>query len=186
MAAGSDPLVVFSPSGKRGRFPTGTPLLDAARSLGVDIDSVCGGRALCGRCQITVAEGELSKHGIVSCAENLSPAGEAENRHRERRGLADDRRLSCQATLLGDIAIDVPESSQVHRQVVRKPFEDHDIKIDPVTHAYFVEVDKPDMHDPSGDYERLLGAMERDWQLSDLHARPGLLAQLQAALRDGD
>jgi uncharacterized 2Fe-2S/4Fe-4S cluster protein (DUF4445 family) len=186
MAAGSDPLVVFSPSGKRGRFPTGTPLLDAARSLGVDIDSVCGGRALCGRCQITVAEGELSKHGIVSCAENLSPAGEAENRHRERRGLADDRRLSCQATLLGDIAIDVPESSQVHRQVVRKSFEDHDIKIDPVTHAYFVEVDKPDMHDPSGDYERLLGAMERDWQLSDLHARPGLLAQLQAALRDGD
>ena len=36
--------VVFTPSGKRGRFPLGTPLLQAARSLGVDVDSVCGDR----------------------------------------------------------------------------------------------------------------------------------------------
>lgn len=43
-----DPLVVFTPSGKRGHFPVGTPLLQAARSLGVDIDSVCGGRGLAG------------------------------------------------------------------------------------------------------------------------------------------
>jgi hypothetical protein len=30
----SDPLVVFTPSGKRGRFPKGTPVLTAARQLG--------------------------------------------------------------------------------------------------------------------------------------------------------
>jgi len=52
-----DPLVVFTPSGKRGRFPRGTQLLQAARSLGVDVDSVCGGRAICGRCQVLVMEG---------------------------------------------------------------------------------------------------------------------------------
>lgn len=38
-----DPLVVFTPSGKRGHFPVGTPVLQAARQLGVDLDSVCGG-----------------------------------------------------------------------------------------------------------------------------------------------
>ena len=32
-------LVVFTPSGKRGRFALGTPVLTAARQLGVDIDS---------------------------------------------------------------------------------------------------------------------------------------------------
>ena len=37
-------FVVFTPSGKRGRFPLGTSVLDAARALGVDLDSVCGGR----------------------------------------------------------------------------------------------------------------------------------------------
>ncbi|MDG2375150.1 MAG: ASKHA domain-containing protein [Woeseiaceae bacterium] len=186
MAAESDPLVVFSPSGKRGRFPQGTPVLQAARSLGVDIDSVCGGRAMCGRCQVTVTEGKLSKHGIVSHAANLSPTGEAEQRHRERRGLADDRRLSCQATLCGDVAIDVPESSQVHRQVVRKPHEAHDIEIDPITHDYFVEVGQPDMHDPTGDLERLRAAIARDWKIEGLTIAMPALLELQTALRKGD
>ena len=64
--------VVFTPSGKRGHFPVDTPVLEAARALGVDIDSVCGGRAICGRCQVLCAEGEFSKHEIVSNADNLS------------------------------------------------------------------------------------------------------------------
>ena len=70
-----DALVVFTPSGKRGRFPLGTPLLQAARSLGVDVDSVCGGRALCGRCQVLVMEGDFAKHGVSSSATHLSAAG---------------------------------------------------------------------------------------------------------------
>ena len=186
MAGEGDPLVIFSPSGKRGRFPVGTPVLKAARSLGVDVDSVCGGRALCGRCQVEIAEGEMSKHGIVSQASNLSDTGEAEAHFRQRRGLADNRRLSCQATVDGDIVIDVPESSQVHRQLVRKPHEAHDIKIVPVTHAYFVEVGKPDMHDPTGDLERLRVAISRDWEIEDLSVALPALHDMQSALRKGD
>jgi uncharacterized 2Fe-2S/4Fe-4S cluster protein (DUF4445 family) len=47
-----DAAIVFTPSGLRGRFPLGTPVLQAARALGVDVDSVCGGRGICGRCQV--------------------------------------------------------------------------------------------------------------------------------------
>ena len=57
--------IVFTPSGKRGDFPLGTPVLQAARTLGVDLDSVCGGRGICGRCQVLCSEGEFSKHGIT-------------------------------------------------------------------------------------------------------------------------
>src|SRR5579885_1273172 len=71
-AAKPDALVVFMPSGRRGRFPIGTPLLQAARSLGVDIDSVCGGRGICGRCQVELAEGEFAKLGVTSAADHLS------------------------------------------------------------------------------------------------------------------
>ena len=38
--------LVFMPSGKRGLFPHGTPILSAARRLGVDLDSLCGGRGM--------------------------------------------------------------------------------------------------------------------------------------------
>ena len=52
--------IVFTPSGKRGTFALGTRVLDAARSLGIAVDSVCGGRAMCGRCQVNVAEGQFA------------------------------------------------------------------------------------------------------------------------------
>ena len=75
-----DALVVFTPSGRRGRFEHGTTVLEAARRLGVDLDSVCGGRGICGRCQIEVAEGEHAKHGIVSTASHLTPAADGSRR----------------------------------------------------------------------------------------------------------
>ena len=57
--------IIFMPSGKRGHFDPGTTILQASRSLGVELDSVCGGRAICGRCQIQPTEGEFAKHGIT-------------------------------------------------------------------------------------------------------------------------
>ena len=60
----TDSLIVFMPSGRRGRFPIGTPVLQAGRSLGVDIDSVCGGRGICGRCQVEISEGHFAKLGL--------------------------------------------------------------------------------------------------------------------------
>ena len=119
-----DALVVFTPSGKRGRFPLGTPLLQAARSLGVDVDSVCGGRAICGRCEVLVMKGEFAKHGVVSRPENLSPPGAAEENPTGHRPLPAGHRLSCQARIQGDLVVDVPPTSQVHRQVIRKEAEE--------------------------------------------------------------
>lgn len=64
--------IVFTPSGKRGDFAEGTSVLEAARALGVDVDSVCGGRGICGRCQVLVAEGDFAKHGIQSAENHLT------------------------------------------------------------------------------------------------------------------
>ena len=180
-----DHLVVFTPSGKRGRFAVGTPLLTAARSLGVDIDSVCGGRAMCGRCQVLVAEGEFAKHGVQSSAASLSPVSEAERKYAKRVGLSEGRRLSCQARVEADVVVDVPPSSQVHRQVVRKAAEARDIELYPVVRLHFVEVAQPDMHDPSGDLRRLEAALLREWELSNLECDLAVLQQLQAVLRKG-
>ncbi|HKI14230.1 MAG TPA: 2Fe-2S iron-sulfur cluster-binding protein, partial [Roseiarcus sp.] len=142
--------VVFTPSGKRGEFPDGTSLLAAARTLGVDLDSVCGGRGICGRCQVDVAEGAFAKHAIRSGADHLTPWREVEQRYADKRGpFAAKRRLGCQARICGDLVIDVPPESQVHRQVVRKRAETRAIEIDPVVRLHYVEVAEPDMHDPS-------------------------------------
>ena len=179
-------LIVFTPSGKRGRFPIGTPVLQAARSLGVDIDSVCGGRAICGRCQVTVGEGDFAKHGITSKASHLSEFSAVEQRYDDKRGLQAGRRLSCQTLLLGDVVIDVPPESQVHKQVVRKRAEARLIDVHPVTRLYFIEVEEPDMHKPSSDLERVYRALSEQWKIDGVSCNLSILSALQAALRKGE
>lgn len=181
-----DAKIVFLPSGKRGSFETGTPLLDAARSLGVDVDSVCGGRALCGRCQVLCVEGSFPKHSILSKASHLSPFSETERRYEERRGksLPAGRRLSCQALIEGDLVIDVPAESQLHRQLVRKDAGHHDIILDTNTRLYYVEVCPADIHNPKGDMERLCEALTNEWDLNDLGVDCHVLPALQSALRE--
>jgi len=181
-----DALVVFTPSGKRGRFPVGTQLLQAARSLGVDVDSVCGGRALCGRCQVLVMEGDFPKHGLASHAKNLSAVSEAEHSFARRRPLPAGHRLSCSARIEGDLLIDVPPGSQVHRQVVRKAADARPITLNPLVHLHYVEVREPDMRDPAGDMQRLLEALRREWDFGPLRCDLGVLQSLQAALRKGE
>ncbi len=183
---GDQPLVVFMPSGRRGRFPVGTPVLQAARQLGVDIDSVCGGRAICGRCQIVVSEGEFAKLGVTSKGDHLSDFSPVEQRYSDKRGMKPGRRLSCQAHLLGDLVIDVPEDSQVHKQVVRKRAEMRAIELDPIVKLHYVEVAEPDMHDPTGDLQRLEKALKEQWGLTDLDTDLRVIQGLQAALRKGN
>ena len=180
-----DHLVIFTPSGKRGRFEKGTPILTAARQLGVDLDSVCGGRGICSKCQITPGYGEFSKHGVTVSEGALSDWNSVEQRYKDKRGLIEGRRLGCQATVQGDIVIDVPPESQVHKQVVRKRAEVLDITLNPSTRLYYVEVEEPDMHNPSGDLERLVAALETQWQLKDVHADFNILQQMQPILRKG-
>ncbi len=181
-----DALVIFTPSGKRGRFALGTPVLTAARQLGVDLDSVCGGRGICSKCQITPGYGEFPKHGLTVSEGALSEWNSVEDRYNRIRGLAEGRRLGCQAKVMGDVVIDVPPESQVHRQVIRKSATARTIVMDPATHAYYVEVAEPDMHEPSGDFQRLCDALREQWQIEGLEAEVSLLGRLQPVLRKGE
>ena len=175
--------VVFLPSGRRGSVPRGATVLDAARRLGVDLDSTCGGRGICGRCQVTVAEGEHAKHGITCASEALTPETETERRYAADRGLAPGRRLGCTALVAEDVVIDVPPESQVFRQVVRKEAEARAIELDPVVRLYTVAVEEPELGSSRSDASRLLDALAREWGLHHLSFDTQVLRKLQHALR---
>lgn len=182
----SEHLVLFMPSGKRGYFPAGTPVLDAARQLGVYVESVCGGRATCGRCQIEVQEGNFAKHKITSSNDHISPVGPKEERYDRVRGLPEGRRLSCSATIQGDLVIDVPQDTVVNAQVVRKDADERFIERNPAIHMCYVEVEEPDMEKPLGDLDRLLVALEKDWAIEKPEVDFNLIPQVQKILRKGE
>lgn len=182
---GNTVQVVFTPSGKRGEISVGKSVLAAAQQLGVDLDTVCGGRGICDRCQIDHSVGEFAKFKIHSNAEHLSTPSASEQAFFPA-GTADTRRLGCQAKLLGDVVIDVPPESQAHRQVVRKRLDVHDITLNPAVRLHYIEVPQPNMHEPSGDLQRLLDALEFDWGLTDIGFDFHLLGVLQPILRASD
>jgi uncharacterized 2Fe-2S/4Fe-4S cluster protein (DUF4445 family) len=132
--------VVFTPSGLEGKVVAGTSVLEAARQLGADLDTVCGGRGICGRCQVTPSLGRFAKWGIDATPDALSAPAAIETDYHANRPLEPGNRLGCAARILGDVVVDVPAASQVHRQVVRKELDLASVTVDPSFRLYYVEV----------------------------------------------
>ena len=153
--------IVFTPSGLDGEFGPETTLLDAARALGADLDSVCGGRGICGRCMVVPSVGSFSKWAINSNADQFGPLTSLETRYAERKGLGEGERLACQLHAIGDAVIDIPPSSQVHRAVVRKSVELGDLVIDPLVTLLYVQIDPASLSDDRSAADRLIDALRQ-------------------------
>ncbi|WP_420640085.1 ASKHA domain-containing protein [Candidatus Poriferisocius sp.] len=177
--------MVFTPSGIEAAAAPGTTVLDTARAAGVDIDSVCGGRGLCGRCQVVPGTGHFAKWGLTSTADALTAPGTTEREYRGRRPLGMGHRLGCQAGVLADVVIDVPAQSQVHRPVVRKAIDLGAITVDPVVSLHYVVLPPAALGDESSDAERLTDALADQWGLAAVEVPAGALPGLSAAVAAG-
>ena len=113
-------MPLIQPSGQSGKVKAGLTLLDAARILGVGIESICGGAGTCGKCQVIIEEGRFAKYDLTSSSDHVSPASEDERSICARRGLPNGVRLSCLAHVNGDLLATVPEEARANRQIVRK------------------------------------------------------------------
>ena len=142
-----DRHVVFTPSGLDGVVQDGITVLEAARQLGADIDSVCGGRGICGRCQITPSVGVFAKWGITATQDSLSGLAETETNYRAKRALVPGNRLGCAARICGDVVIDVPAISQVHKQIVRKDLDLEPITVDPSFSLFYLMIPEAQLGD---------------------------------------
>jgi uncharacterized 2Fe-2S/4Fe-4S cluster protein (DUF4445 family) len=163
----------------------GASLLEAARSLGVEIESICGGRQTCGKCQVVVETGHFDKHGIDSSEAHLSPAGGVERGYCESHGIR-GRRLACAARVTGDVLISVPEESQARKQTIAKAATDRLIEVRPAVRQVYVKVTPARIDAPRGDWQRLQDALADQWQLTGLEIEVQPLRGLQRALRKGD
>jgi uncharacterized 2Fe-2S/4Fe-4S cluster protein (DUF4445 family) len=182
--AGEQCQIALMPSGRRGRVARGTNLLEAARQLGVELESICGGRQTCGKCQIVVQEGHFPKHGLTSKADHVSPVDGREATYRQKHPLG-ERRLACAAQALGDLLIVVPEESQARKQTIAKAAGRRTIDVRPAVWQWYVEVAPAALGDRRGDWERLRQAIADQWELAEVTIDPVVLPDLQSALRAG-
>ncbi len=178
-------MVIFQPSGRRGEVPIGTNLIEASRLLGVDIEALCGEKKVCGKCIVRIEEGHFEKYGITSSKDNVSAWLEEEekfiNAERREKGF----RLGCVTEVKGDVLVFVPEESRAGKQVVSKAARDIHIDHNPAVKSFYVQVAPPTFEEPTGDFERICRALEREYGLEDLTIDIITLRTLPTALRDG-
>lgn len=177
--------VIFMPSGVSTTVAAGTTVLDAARGIGIDLDSTCGGRGLCGRCQVTPSFGEFAKWQISSNESSLSPWNNSEENYRGRRAITTGNRLGCQASVQAAVVINVPTESQVHRPVVRKKINLEGLTVDPLITARYLELPQQRLGDERAQADLLAEALLADWGISAASIDARVLPDLQRAITAG-
>ncbi len=178
--------IVFTPSGIRGRVKKGTTILEAAQTLSVDLNSICGARGRCSKCQVELTFGEFNKLNIRSKETSVSERNETELIYRNKFHLAEERRLGCQTKILGDLVVDVPEDSQIHKQIIKKETSLRDFALNTSVKAFYVQVLEPQLDSLESDFERLKISLKDDWNIEGVTCSVHVLKDLQEKLRRGN
>ena len=173
-------LVVFQPSGKRGYIEEGKTLLEAARELGVDIESICGGKLICGKCAVEVEDSAKAKK------QSLTPPSEEELSVLSKKGLGGNYRLACNARVRGEVVAYVPETSRRTRQIIRKAIRKRVIPVKPAIRKCYVELSAPGLDDLRADSERLLDELRQSHSLTGLSIDYQALCELPDVLRSAN
>jgi len=180
-------LVIFQPSGSRGYVEDGVNLLEAARGLGVEIETPCGGRLMCSKCRVRIEEGFFERFGIESSLSHCNPVLEKERSFFRAKGLTEPNlRQSCIVEVHGPLVVYVPEESRAVKQLIRKSARELKIDIKPAIRRYFVEMKAATLRDPVGDWERLQNALKAAHGLEGLTIDYLVLMQLQKVVRAGE
>ena len=181
--------VIFLPSGRRGQFPAGITLLDAARKLGEPIESICGGHVACGKCQVRIETGKFPKFGIESAPSHVTPISDEEKAWLKTGGGDEAEtgqlRLACNARLLDDVLIFVPEHARIHQQTIRKDATMRAVEVKPAIRQVYVELSPPSLNDLRSDWERLQDGLRQQWGFDNLTIAYPTLRTLAQTLRQG-
>ena len=143
------PVITFLPSYRKITVESGTTILDAARQAGFQMNVVCGEQGKCGKCVVFVKAGDVTfdreKFGRFFTDEELEAGG----------------CLSCQAVILGDLQVLIPESSLIQEQKILIEALGLSTTFSPSVWKYALELQPPTLDDPSPDLTRLLDGIQK-------------------------
>lgn len=158
------PVVTIQPEGKRFLASHGTSLIDILVGEGVNIENVCGGRGICKKCIIEVVKGKLS---------------EPTAREYELIMVSRKLRLACQAKVVEDVVIKIPDSSRQFKGRILEHGYIPDFTFSPSLKIVSIRLEEPSLKDQRSDMERLVDALKaRSIDIMLLRKLPSRLRKL--------
>jgi len=158
--------VTFEPEGKAAFVLPGSLVLEAAARAGIIVETPCGGRGTCGKCRIVVRDG-------------CSPATATERRLLKPRELTSGFRLACQAKLVRETVVTVPDASRFFEQRILTSGVGGATRLCPAVAKRAMQVPEASLADPRSDADRALEVLGGD----GLRFSLGAARELPAALR---
>ena len=132
--------------------------MEAAKGLGVDISSVCGGKGACGKCKVKVQKG----------TEGLNPLTDKEQKFLSGEDMNANFRLACRTQLTASAIIFVPERSRVGKQRLQTEGLEVPVTPNPLVRKYHTLLPKPSLQDVRSDEDRLLDVLREKHGLASL------------------
>lgn len=177
--------VIFTPSGVQTSGMDGETVYDIALRAGVDMQSICGGKGLCKRCQIDVEPGNFAKFNVNVTDGDIPKLSATEKKAVHDGELPDGRRLACRAKLRGPLVVDIPSDSRVRDMSIQKKSTAFTATVNPALALYMVQLPVPTLEDNPSDGEALAEAIKSK---HGVNAQPQqrMLIKLQKILREHD
>ena len=143
--------VEFLPQKAAGYFPEGTPLRDAALTLGIVVESTCAGLGNCAKCKVIAGEG-------------VSPLTPAEIKHLTPEEIEKGVRLSCQANLVADCTCTVPPGSHALGERVLTEDNVGTTALSPDLKKFFLTIPEHKLGEKFFEFEAVLEALREQGQ----------------------
>lgn len=178
--------ILFLPDSKKVEVESNVNILDAAKEVGIQINSACGRKGTCGRCAVIVKEGKVNTDQTAKLS---------------KEQIANGYRLACQTTPLSDLIIEIPNESRIseHQVLVeddKKPNRDgilseeliHIPELDgnPLFRKVHIKLSAPTLDDNIDDLSRLETALRKETGVKEIHFPLDTIKVLGKVLRDGN
>lgn len=157
----------FEPIGYLVSGIKGDTIYSASIRAGISLGSICGGKSLCGRCKVRILSGRCS------------PITKNEKKHLSEEEIRDGYRLACNARILGDLNINIPQITLAEPRIQLKGIEPK-IKVDPIISVYNLCLSAPSLDNPISLWENIIKTLEINYNLRNLKIDLHLLRDLHS------
>ena len=162
-----DAEVTFVPMGKTVVVPLGTNLLEAAIDADIEVETVCGGNGVCGKCRARVIKGVVSS------------ATPAEEKFLSFEDLKQGHILLCQRTVLGNVILETDYREDCGFVPDKGAFMKGSLEIEPHVLKTYHELKPPAIDDQTADLDRVLNPLPEGTRVDHriLQTLPGILRE---------
>ncbi len=167
--------ISFEPEGRKVIVQSGENLFEAARQVGIEIRSECGGKQSCGKCRV-----------IIENQAYVSKLSAFEKKHLTPDEITQGYRLACSCTIdKGDFVVFIPSESRIGKSKIQVEGMERPVRLNPAITKVRLQIAKPTLNDIRSDFERLIDLLHSKGFVN-LEIEPALLEYLPKSLRDAN